>query len=73
MKETCPVCQASIKASCRCMRADRICTNGHEWHTCLVHQKIVVGGSNHSLNLRACTCLSVEAVMSMEARGGIND
>jgi len=52
----CPICNAPYQISCRCPRSDRICENGHEWHMCVIHNKIVLGESDHSLSINVCTC-----------------
>lgn len=55
--ENCPICGERYKIQCRCLRSDRKCPNGHEWHRCLVHGKTVMGPSDHSGNTVRCTCL----------------
>jgi hypothetical protein len=52
----CPVCNKPSVSSCRCFRHDSTCRNGHEWHTCTVHHKTVMGHSDHGLDIMACTC-----------------
>ena len=52
----CPVCEKPRKSSCKCPRGDSKCENGHTWHVCTVHQKIVLGSSDHSLPTNTCTC-----------------
>ena len=53
----CPVCGEQAVTSCRCPRLDCFCKNGHSWHTCVKHQKIVLGESDHSRPTFECTCL----------------
>lgn len=52
----CPTCGSPYETRCRCMRGDSWCKNGHSWHVCFVHQKIVLGEANHSLDINQCTC-----------------
>lgn len=52
----CPVCGEEAIESCRCPKLDSVCKNGHEWHTCLKHQKIVIGSSDHSRPTFECSC-----------------
>ena len=56
----CPTCGEMFVTSCRCRRSDRSCKNGHYWHTCVPHQKTVIGQSDHSIDTNACTCLKEE-------------
>lgn len=32
------------------------CKNGHHWHTCVLHNNVVVGKSDHSIPMSRCTC-----------------
>lgn len=41
---------------CRCRRSDMCCKNGHHWHTCVLHNNVVVGKSDHSIPMGRCTC-----------------
>ena len=52
----CPVCGEAIIRTCKCFRADSVCKNGHEWHTCVVHKVYVEGHSDHSEMGNTCTC-----------------
>lgn len=52
----CPICNERAVLSCKCPRADSKCKNGHEWHICTVHGKVVLGRSDHSLATFTCTC-----------------
>jgi hypothetical protein len=54
--ENCPVCGRVYVASCKCLLADRRCSAGHEWHYCLVHDRVVVGPSDHSKETTKCHC-----------------
>jgi len=56
----CPICGELAQGSCRCPRGDSSCKNGHEWHTCTIHKKIVLGPSDHSTDTFSCTCLKEE-------------
>jgi len=56
MNNLCPVCNQKSICSCRCMRSDSTCKNGHSWHTCIKHHVIVLGESDHSIDSFACTC-----------------
>lgn len=55
--DRCPVCDSPSEGSCRCPRSDSSCANGHEWHLCFPCHKIVLSGSDHKLDITACTCL----------------
>jgi hypothetical protein len=52
----CPICGEKAISSCRCPRGDSTCENGHEWHRCTIHNSIVIGPSDHSLDTFTCTC-----------------
>ena len=58
----CPMCGKPSIITCRCFRADSICKNGHTWHICVKHHKIVLGHSNHSRPVTKCTCLDLNGV-----------
>jgi hypothetical protein len=55
-RDFCPICGKESSGTCKCMRHDCCCENGHQWHTCTVHHKIVIGQSNHTLPTKTCTC-----------------
>lgn len=55
-EDYCPDCNSLYIIRCKCPRGDRSCDNGHSWHYCLVHNKLVIGLSNHSLSTFSCTC-----------------
>ena len=41
--------------SCKCQRSETVCGGcGHRWHKCLVHNTIVDGHADHSV--QGCTC-----------------
>lgn len=50
----CPICDKPAVITCKCPRMDSKCENGHDWHKCPVHFKIVVGQSNHQS--KECSC-----------------
>lgn len=52
----CPVCGEKFIVTCRCPKRDSKCKNGHEWHICLAHNRIVVGPSDHSRPTDECSC-----------------
>lgn len=52
----CPECGEQATVTCRCMKLDSRCKNGHQWHTCLKHNKIVSGTSDHSKPTLDCSC-----------------
>ena len=52
----CPECGEPPELTCKCMRRDAKCKNGHWWHTCTAHHKIVSGQSDHGKS--GCTCLT---------------
>lgn len=56
MENLCPVCKEPAVITCKCPIGDSECKNGHEWHRCLVHKKIVQGPSDHSKDTMACHC-----------------
>jgi hypothetical protein len=56
MNNECPICKAKIKGRCRCPLSDSECINGHSWHLCLKHKKIVSGASDHSAETLECHC-----------------
>ena len=55
--KNCPICGEPSIDRCRCPRADSECKNGHKWHWCIVHLKIVIGHFDHSLSINICTCV----------------
>ncbi len=52
----CPTCGWAAVSVCRCQRADTHCKYGHYWHRCTVHNRLVVGQSDHAK--KGCTCKS---------------
>lgn len=52
--DRCPFCQAQVTSRCRCLRADSQCANGHRWHFCEEHGRLVGGESDHSKAGRSC-------------------
>lgn len=54
----CPYCGGKIVGGCRCMRNESTCENGHNFHWCSVHGKLVKGSADHSIPTNVCTCLS---------------
>jgi hypothetical protein len=56
MDKNCPICGNEAIKTCKCVRHDRECRNHHRWHTCSVHGVVVLGASDHSLNIDVCTC-----------------
>jgi hypothetical protein len=58
----CPVCAKPAVANCKCFLRDSRCENGHTWHTCRVHNVIVVPQHpNHSSTpSKQCTCVQEE-------------
>jgi hypothetical protein len=59
--EKCPYCGAEVFVRCRCPRADSLCTNGHEWHTCLAHDRTVAGPADHAADTFVCSCPEQES------------
>lgn len=53
----CPICGEKYQASARCPRSERYCKNGHTWHICTVHKKIVIGHSNNTIPMFDCSCV----------------
>ena len=54
--DLCPVCGEKYVRRCKCPRSDSECSNGHSWHRCVKHGRIVMGRSDHGLPADACTC-----------------
>jgi hypothetical protein len=52
----CPVCGKEAAYRCKCPRGDSVCPEGHEWHRCLAHEKIVLGLSDHARPHFECSC-----------------
>jgi hypothetical protein len=52
----CPKCLQKAVRVCKCGIGDSSCENGHEWHVCRVHNKIVMGKGDHSKPMTACQC-----------------
>lgn len=52
----CPICNAIPQWTCKCPRAESFCENGHYWHTCIVHNKIVLSPVDHRRSVNECTC-----------------
>lgn len=52
----CPVCSETFFKTCKCPLGDRECERGHKWHTCIVHDTIVMGEADHMLPLNSCRC-----------------
>jgi hypothetical protein len=46
--DACPFCGGRLAGRCKCLRADSVCENGHEWHTCVAHGRVVAGASDHA-------------------------
>ena len=56
ISDYCPICEEHYVTCCKCPTHDCTCANGHRWHSCLVHNKIVIGKSDHSLSVDVCQC-----------------
>lgn len=52
----CPVCGEKPVIWAKCMRVNSRCENGHKWHTCTVHRKLVIGESDPLIDMSLCTC-----------------
>ena len=52
----CPVCGKEAELHCKCPLGDSICPEGHEWHRCLLHDKVLIGPSDHSKGTMDCHC-----------------
>lgn len=46
----CPICREPYETQCRCFLQDRMCRNGHFWHSCGVCGIVVLGESDHSVS-----------------------
>lgn len=53
----CPICEQPGRTTCRCPRGDTECENGHRWHRCEVHRRVVIGESDHAKS--GCSCPAV--------------
>ena len=56
LHEYCPICKTKCVAGCKCMLADRVCENGHNWFMCGSDQKTVIGESDHAKYTNECQC-----------------
>lgn len=56
MNNNCPECKEEAVTTCRCLMADSTCRNGHNWHTCVVHEVKVKGHGCHKGDTYKCTC-----------------
>lgn len=56
LDRNCPVCHEPPEITCKCPLSDSQCKNGHDWHYCLVHDKVVLGKSDHSKDTMSCHC-----------------
>lgn len=56
MANKCPVCGNEYMRVSKCLAAQSRCVNGHEWHTCTVHKKIVIGQRGSDIPYDVCTC-----------------
>lgn len=65
LNNICPQCGQSPEIMCRCPKGDSRCKNGHWWHTCLVHNCIVSGKSNHARPTYGCSCGETECEKKM--------
>jgi hypothetical protein len=52
----CPICNERYVAQCKCPLGERSCVNSHYWYTCLVHNIVVIGKSNHNISTTDCHC-----------------
>lgn len=59
--DNCPVCGEKFVVTCKCPKRDSACKNGHHWHICLEHKKIVLGESDHSRPTLECSCKIVQS------------
>ena len=51
----CPICDGPAIKQCSCYHKDSCCANGHSWHTCIVHRRIVARKlPDHGMI--GCTC-----------------
>lgn len=70
--DQCPICGKPFRLQCKCDISDRECANGHHWHTCPIHQKLVIGEFDHR-NRRAdgCSCSKNLAGLDPNQRAGV--
>ena len=52
----CPICKSKSVGGCRCFLSDQICSNGHSWYYCPIHNTTILGESDHSGNTIRCRC-----------------
>lgn len=63
---SCPFCSGKIVLRCRCLRGDRKCESGHEYHYCLKHPEIIVcAESDHSNG--GCSCVAGKIFKLLES------
>jgi len=41
----CPICQATIIATCKCRLQNNFCKNGHEWMQCRYCKELTISSS----------------------------
>lgn len=54
-ENSCPECGLPPVRQHNCYHKDSCCANGHSWHTCLVHRRIV-NKKLPSHEMIGCTC-----------------
>ncbi len=45
--QQCPTCGKMSVSSCKCMLNDQQCPDGHQWHYCAHHRRIILNGNDH--------------------------
>jgi hypothetical protein len=50
----CPTCKEAYQTRARCLQIESRCRNGHVWHVCAVHGKIVESAA--SVTGYSCSC-----------------
>lgn len=62
---TCIICKGHIIRSCKCLRNDKLCENGHEYHYCNTTREYHEGPANHG----SSECCESQKVISKEEPG----
>lgn len=57
MNNTCPFCQGRIVNTCRCLKADSKCVNGHVFHRCIKHPQYIVDAPVDHEDMSKCSCV----------------
>ena len=57
MSRKCPICSSTNIVNCSCSRLECKCIDCEaEWHTCIVHNTLVLTRADNSKDIDECTC-----------------